>query len=430
MTTPNLGLPELSANQEQPHLPHNEALRKLDIASQLVVISHSLTAPPGSPDPGDSYIVAGTGGTATGAWAGKENQIAFYNSGWQFLIPKTGWFAYIDSIGTRYQYEAGSPGHGWNLYVPGAGAFGIDVGDDQSPPNTVAAATALTFVGASVSLASPSEAIVTIASVALGVAGGAASLDGGGKVPVSQLPATVVGSVDYQGTWNANTNSPDLPASSPTKGDYFVVSVAGATSLGGITDWAVNDWAIYNGSIWQKLDNSPAGGSSVTSVAGRTGAIVLGTGDIAGVATSRFLGRATAGSGVAEELTAAQAYALLQAQIPIEYQVALSDLATALTTGTTKAYMRAPRAFTLTAVRSSVLLESSSGLVTVDVNVNGSTILSTKLSIDASEKTSVTAATAAVISTPAIADDDLIEFDIDAAGTGAKGLIVTLIGHA
>lgn len=112
----------------------------------------------------------------------------------------------------------------------------------------------------------------------------------------------------------------------------------------------------------------------------------------------------------------------------ITLQVACSDLTTALATGTTKAYLRAPRAFTLVSVRSSLATVSSSGLVTVDINVNGSTILSTKLSIDASEKTSVTAATPAVISGTAIADDDEIAIDIDAAGTGAKGLIVTLQG--
>jgi hypothetical protein len=62
----------------------------------------------------------------------------------------------------------------------------------------------------------------------------------------------------------------------------------------------------------------------------------------------------------------------------------------------------------------------------VDINKNGTTVLSTKLTIDASEVTSTTAATAAVISVSAFADDDEVEFDIDVAGTGAKGLKVTL----
>jgi hypothetical protein len=108
--------------------------------------------------------------------------------------------------------------------------------------------------------------------------------------------------------------------------------------------------------------------------------------------------------------------------------VALSDETTALTTGTGKATIRAPFAMTLTGVRSNLNTASSSGDPTVDINVNGSSVLSTKLTIDASELTSVTATTPAVISSGAIADDDAISFDIDVAGTDAKGLKVWLYG--
>lgn len=76
------------------------------------------------------------------------------------------------------------------------------------------------------------------------------------------------GAVIYQGVWNASTNSPDLGASSPLKGYYYVVSVAGSTSLGSITDWAVGDWAIYNGSAWQKVDNSEQGTLTVQEADG------------------------------------------------------------------------------------------------------------------------------------------------------------------
>jgi len=108
--------------------------------------------------------------------------------------------------------------------------------------------------------------------------------------------------------------------------------------------------------------------------------------------------------------------------------IAVSDETTNLTTGTAKLTFRMPFAMTLTAVRSSLSTASSSGLVTVDIKESGTTILSTALSIDATEKTSTTAATAAVISDTALADDAEITVDITAAGTGAKGLKVTLIG--
>jgi len=110
-----------------------------------------------------------------------------------------------------------------------------------------------------------------------GAALGVATLDASGKVPVSELPAAVLGALSYQGTWNASTNTPTLTSSVGTKGYYYVVSVAGNTDLNGITDWLVGDWAVFNGSVWQKVDNT----ESVTSVNGQVGAVVLTTTNIA-----------------------------------------------------------------------------------------------------------------------------------------------------
>jgi hypothetical protein len=103
---------------------------------------------------------------------------------------------------------------------------------------------------------------------------GVATLDAGGKVPQSQIP--LMGDLNYQGTWNASTNTPTLTSSVGTKGYYYVVDVAGTTNLNGITDWQIGDWAIFNGSIWQKVDNTDA----VTSVNGQVGTVVLTTTNI------------------------------------------------------------------------------------------------------------------------------------------------------
>ncbi|MFM7796262.1 MAG: collagen-like triple helix repeat-containing protein, partial [Candidatus Nitrosotenuis sp.] len=104
---------------------------------------------------------------------------------------------------------------------------------------------------------------------------------------------------------------------------------------------------------------------------------------------------------------------------------------TALTTGTSKAYFRMPYAFTVTAVRASLFTAQSTGnIFTVDINESGTSIISTKLTIDNTEKTSTTAATAAVISDTALADDAEITIDIDQVGDGtAKGLVVEIIGR-
>jgi hypothetical protein len=110
-----------------------------------------------------------------------------------------------------------------------------------------------------------------------GVALGVATLDAAGKVPVTELPDAVLGALSYQGTWNASTNTPTLTSSVGTKGYYYVVSVAGTTNLNGVTDWQIGDWAVYNGTAWQKVDNT----DSVTSVNGLTGAVVLTTTNVA-----------------------------------------------------------------------------------------------------------------------------------------------------
>jgi hypothetical protein len=87
--------------------------------------------------------------------------------------------------------------------------------------------------------------------------------------------------VNYEGTWNASTNTPTLVSSVGTKGDYYVVSTTGTTNLNGVTTWTQGDWAIFNGSAWEKVDNTDL----VTSVAGRTGAITLSNTDISGLGT-------------------------------------------------------------------------------------------------------------------------------------------------
>lgn len=114
----------------------------------------------------------------------------------------------------------------------------------------------------------------TAAYLDAGSALGVATLDAGGKVPTSQIPQ--MGDLNYQGTWNASTNTPTLTSSAGTKGFYYVVSVAGSTNLNGITDWKIGDWAVFNGSVWEKIDNTDA----VTSVNGYTGTVVLTATDV------------------------------------------------------------------------------------------------------------------------------------------------------
>lgn len=107
-----------------------------------------------------------------------------------------------------------------------------------------------------------------------GAALGVATLDAGGKVPVSQLPNSIM---EYKGTWNASTNTPTLADGIGNAGDVYIVSVAGTQNLGsGSITFAVSDWVVYDGSIWQKSVNS----NSVVSVNGYTGVVVLTPDDV------------------------------------------------------------------------------------------------------------------------------------------------------
>jgi hypothetical protein len=103
-----------------------------------------------------------------------------------------------------------------------------------------------------------------------GQAGGYASLDGGGKVPVAQLPNSIM---EYQGTWNASTNTPTLANGTGSPGDVYRVSVAG-TNLGLTVD--VGDYVLYNGTVWEKSDTTDA----VGSVNGYTGNVTLAKSDV------------------------------------------------------------------------------------------------------------------------------------------------------
>lgn len=86
-----------------------------------------------------------------------------------------------------------------------------------------------------------------------GVANGYASLNSSGTVPLAQMDPALTGGRTFKGTWNASTNSPSLASGVGTLGDFYIVATAGSTTLDGISTWAVNDQAMFNGTIWQKI---------------------------------------------------------------------------------------------------------------------------------------------------------------------------------
>ena len=95
------------------------------------------------------------------------------------------------------------------------------------------------------------------------------------------INAAPLSDLNFQGLWNASTNSPVLTSGVGTTGAVYKVSVAGTTTLDGINQWNVGDYVLFDGAHYGKIDGNPA---EVLSVAGRTGAVVLSASDISGVA--------------------------------------------------------------------------------------------------------------------------------------------------
>jgi hypothetical protein len=146
-----------------------------------------------------------------------------------------------------------------------------------------------------------------------GAANGVASLDATGAVPLSQLPASVAGAVSYQGGWNASTNVPTLSSGIGTKGYYYIVTTAGTTTLNGINLWSVGDWAVFDGTAWEKVNGSSSEafsnitltalngllyGNSTSPLTVATGAQVLsGLSPALGAGVQTALGQAANGTG-------------------------------------------------------------------------------------------------------------------------------------
>lgn len=121
------------------------------------------------------------------------------------------------------------------------------------------------------------DSTARVASSLLGANNGVATLDSSGKLTTSQIPASVTGSLNYQGLWNASTNSPTLTSGTGTKGYYYKVGTLGATTLDGISAWAVNDTVVFDGTTWDKIGGTT---SAMVSVAGRTGVVTLTSADV------------------------------------------------------------------------------------------------------------------------------------------------------
>ena len=132
----------------------------------------------------------------------------------------------------------------------------IDIGNGTGfTRTTLTAGTGITITNGAGSI-TPS---ITATGVTAGTYGSASvipvlTINAQGQVTSISTQAT--NAPAYQGTWNANTNSPTLTSSVGTAGYYYVVTTAGNTTLNGVSGWNIGDWAIFSNGAWQKIPGS------------------------------------------------------------------------------------------------------------------------------------------------------------------------------
>jgi len=215
------------------------------------------------------------------------------------------------------------------------GSANITVADSTKEPVITAGTTAQywrgdkTFQTLNVAAVSGAEATAN-----KGQAGGYASLDGGGKVPVAQLPNSIM---EYQGTWNASTNTPTLANGTGSPGDVYRVSVAG-TNLGLTVN--VGDYVLYNGTVWEKSDTTDA----VGSVNGYTGNITLTKADV-GLGSADNTADAAKNVLSAATLTTARTINGVSFNGSANITIADSTKEPAITAGTTAQYWRGDKSW-------------------------------------------------------------------------------------
>ena len=161
---------------------------------------------------------------------------------------------------------------------------GFTVAGGSSSSKTLTVSNTLTLagtdgstlnIGAGGALGTAAYATIAnyVATSTLGALGGVATLDGTGKLTTAQIPSALVGALNYQGTWNASTNtSPVLASGVGTKGYYYKVSVAGTTTIDGCSTWSIGDILAFNGTTWDKIDGDA---TVVTSVNGSVGSVTV-----------------------------------------------------------------------------------------------------------------------------------------------------------
>ncbi|MDZ4086049.1 MAG: DUF2793 domain-containing protein [Tabrizicola sp.] len=312
-----LSLPLILPAQAQKHVTHNEALVQLDLMVQLAVINRTLTTPPALPTLGDRHIVAAG---ATGPWVGQAGRIALYTeAGWQFTQPLNGWQAYVMAESQMAFFN----GLTWIALSDGpftVGQLGVSATPDATNRLAVSSpATLLNHAGSGHQLKLNKAVAGDTASLLFqtGFSGRAEMGTAGSddfSVKVSADGSTFFTALEA----DAATGEVTLPQAvhlggqaadplAPLDGTLWLNTTTGEVKVRSAGATQVVGGAGGGTSDGDKGDVTVSGSGTVWTI--DAGAVTLGK--LADLATSTILGRATAGTGSPEALTATQVRTIL-----------------------------------------------------------------------------------------------------------------------
>ena len=277
------------------------------------------------------------------------------------------------------------------------------------------------------------DGAVTLTHNAGGLSGNEANILLSGDANFTSSAGDALSFVLHDSTnWvEVSRNVPTSSYTAPTLGSTALTSGATISTVAGLT--------LTSPTLTTPALGTPASGvatnltgtaSSLTSGSVTTNANLTGDVTSSGNATTIASGAvdiamlsATGSSITTKFLRGDNTWQTISSTPTESFIVSASDELTSLTTGTAKTTFRMPYAFTLTAVKVSLTNASTGGTPTIDINENGTSILSSPVAISVGQKT----ATASVSDT-SLANLAEMTVDIDVAGANASGLKVYLIG--
>jgi hypothetical protein len=255
-----------------------------------------------------------------------------------------------------------------------------------------------------------------------GANNGLAELDASGYLKASQIPASLLGAMVFQGVWNASTNSPTITGATGTKGHFYKVSVAATRTIDGNSQWNVGDLILFDGSVWDRIEGDSSEILTVNGIAPTNGNVQLVPGDIVGFAASATTDTTNAANISSGTLPAARLPAFTGGAVTSSAGSATLNLAN--TTVTPNSYGNGSNIATFTVGADGRL--TAAGSVAISIAAGAVTGLATSAVTDTTNAANITSGTLPVARLPAFTGGAVTS----SAGSATLNLAATTVTAA